>query len=67
MRPLFTVAVVLAIIELRLDLLADKIGSARREAATSGLRHVFLDILSHDDIRNVVKKNESKAGKTPLA
>jgi hypothetical protein len=40
--------------------------SARREAAASGLRPAFLEILSHDDIKNAVKRNDSDGRKTLL-
>ena len=42
------------------------LASARREAAASGLRPAFLDILSHDDIKNAVKRNDSDGRKTLL-
>ncbi|WP_156901813.1 hypothetical protein [Azohydromonas australica] len=40
------------------------LSDAGREAATSGVKPVFLQMLSHDDIKNAVKKNTSNSRKT---
>ena len=42
------------------------LASARREAAASGVRPAFLEILSHDDIKNAVKRNDSDGRQTLL-
>jgi len=42
------------------------LANARRGAATSEVRPLFLEILSHDDIRNAVKRNDSDGRKTLL-